>query len=350
MPSPEEVAWAKFRVATMVGCAIGIVSVLVYLLIGGADAFRPSVNVYAYLKDVSGIQKGSAVQFNGIHVGQVTNVTLSGLKDPNKVVRVDMVIINRFLDAIPDDSTVEVTALNILDDKFVNVSEGKSPRHLMPGEELRPSPPPNINPADILAGGRQILAQLDAVVHDMETGHGNIGKLVKGEEMYNSMLNKVSEFQRAVNAASNRKTLPGRLIFDETDYDKLRAPVQRLDRALAEVQAGQGAAGRLVQNPAQYEKFRKTVGNLNRALADLNAGKGPGGKLLKDDAFYRRINRIVEDLNAQMDAFNAGESALAQFMANSNLYETLEGSTKNLEETLKELRENPKKYLRPKLF
>jgi phospholipid/cholesterol/gamma-HCH transport system substrate-binding protein len=350
MPSPEQVAWAKFRVATMIGCAIAIVCVLVYLLIGGADAFRPSVNVFAYLKDVSGIQKGSAVQFNGIHVGQVTQVSLSGLKDSNKAVRVDLVIINRFLDAIPDDSTVEVTALNILDDKFVNVNEGKSSRHLMPGGELRPSPPATINPADILAGGRQILAQLDAVVHDMETGHGNIGKLVKGEEMYDSMLNKVSEFQRAVHAASNRNTLTGRLIFDETDYDRFRAPVQRLNQTLAEVQAGQGAAGLLVKNPAQYEKVRKTVGDLDRALADLNAGKGAGGKLLKDDELYRRINRIVSDLNAQMDAFNAGESALGRFMANSSLYETLEGGTKNLEEMLKELRENPKKYLRPKLF
>ncbi len=350
MPSPEEVTWAKFRVATMIGCAIGIISVLVYLLLGGVDAFLPSVNVYAYLKDVSGIQKGSAVQFNGIRVGQVTQVTLSGLKDSNKAVRVDMVIINRFLSAIPGDSTVEVTALNILDEKFVNVNEGKSRQHLMPGGELRASPPANINPADILAGGRQILAQLDAVVHDMETGQGNIGKLVKGEEMYDSMLHKVSEFQRAVHAASNRSTFTGSLIFDESDYAKLRAPVQRLDHALAEVQSGQGTAGQLLKNPAQYEKFRKTVGDLNRALADLNAGKGPSGKLLKDDELYRRINRIVQDLNSQMDAFNAGESALGRFMVDSSLYEILEGSTKNLAETLKELRENPKKYLRPKLF
>ena len=350
MPSPEEVAWAKFRVAAMMVCALAIISVIVYLLMGGLDAFRPSVKVYAYLKDVSGIDKASAVQFNGIRVGEVSKVALSGLKDPNKAVRVDLVIINRFLDAIPDDSTVEVTALNVLDDKFVNVNEGKSPRHLMPGAELRPSPPAAINPADMLAGGRQILAQLDAVVHDMETGHGNIGKLVKGEEIYDSMLHKVSEFQRAVHAASDRNTFTGRMIFDETDYDKMRAPVKRLDQALADLETGQGAAGQLLKNPAQYEKLRKSVSDLNRALADLNAGKGSAGKLLKDDELYRRINRMVEDLNAQVDAFNAGEGALGPFLASSNLYETLEGSTKSMQDMLRALRENPKKFLRPKLF
>jgi len=350
MPSPEEVAWAKFRVGAMIACAVGILSVLVYLLMGGADAFLPSASVYAYLKDLAGIEKNSAVQFNGIHVGEVSKVALSGLKDPNKAVRVDLAIQNRYLDAIPADSTVAVTAENVLDDQFVNIIEGKSPQHLTSGAELRPAPPSAINPAEILEGGRQILAQLDAVVRDMETGHGNVGQVVRGDEIYNSMLSKVSEFQRAVHAAGNKDTLTGRLIFDETYYDKLAAPVKRLDQALADLQAGKGSTGKLLKDPAQYERFRKSVGNLNRALADLNAGKGAGGKLLKDDELYRRVNRIVDDLNGQVDAFNSGEGALGQLVANASLYESLQGSMDTLHEMLHQIRENPKKYLRPKLF
>jgi len=334
----------------MIGCAVGILSVLVYLLIGGADAFQPSIRVYAYLKDLGGIEKNSAVQFNGIHVGEVSKVALSGLRDPNKAVRIELAIQNRYLNAIPADSTVEVTALNVLDDQFVNINEGKSAQHLMSGAELRPTPPSTINPAEILQGGRQILAQLDAVVRDMETGHGNVGKLVKGDEIYASMLRKVAEFQRTVHDVGNKDTLSGRLIFDETDYDKLEAPAKRLDRALADLQAGQGSTGKLLKDPAQYQQLRKSVGNLNRALADLNAGKGSGGKLLKDDELYRRVNRIVDDLNAQVAAFNSGEGALGQFMANASLYETLQGSMNTLQDMLHHLRENPKKFLRPKLF
>jgi len=126
MPTPEEVAWAKFRVGAMIGCAMGILAVLIYLLMGGADAFQPSASVYAYLKDLGRVQKNSAVQFNGIHVGEVSKVALSGLKDPNKAVRIDLAIENRYLNAIPLDSTVEVTAENVLDDQFVNIIEGKN--------------------------------------------------------------------------------------------------------------------------------------------------------------------------------------------------------------------------------
>jgi len=350
MPSPEEVAWAKFRVGAMVACAMGILAVLIYLLMGGADAFQPSANVYAYLKDLAGLEKNSAVQFNGIHVGEVSKVALSGLKDPNKAVRIDLAIENRYLDAIPADSTVEATAENVLDDQFVNINAGKSAQHLVSGMELRPTPPSTIDPAQILEGGRQILAQLDAVVRDMETGHGNVGQMVRGEQMYDSMLSKVTEFQRAIHAAGNKDTLTGRLIFDETYYDKLEAPAKRLDRALADWQAGKGSAGKLLKDPAQYERFRKSVGDLNRALADLNAGKGAGGKFLKHDEMYRRINRILDDLNAQVDSFNSGEGALGQFMANASLYETFRGNMDSLQNMLHQVRENPKKFLRPKLF
>ena len=334
----------------MIGCALGIIFVIVYLLLGGVDAFQASAPVHVYLRDLSGLQNKSAVQFNGIQVGEVSHFQLSGLNDPNRAVRVDMLIYTRYLAAIPEDSTVEVTALNLLDEQFVNINEGTSPRHIMPGTELRPSPPPAINPAQIMAGGRQILAQLDAVVRDMETGQGAVGHLVRGDEIYNSILRKVSEFQRAVQAAANKNTLTGRLIFDDSYYDRLESPVKKLDRSLADLEAGQGSLGKFLKDPAQYQQLRKSVGDLNRALGELNAGKGTTGRLLKDDELYRRINRLVETLIEQIDGLNYGETGLGELLVNSSLYETLSGSTKSLEEMMRALRQNPRKMLRPKIF
>jgi phospholipid/cholesterol/gamma-HCH transport system substrate-binding protein len=350
MPSAAHVAWAKFRVVTMIGCAVGILSVLIYLLLGGADAFQPAVTVYGYMPDLAGLEKKSAVQFNGIHVGEVAGTALSGLKDPNKIVRIDMAIIRQYLKFIPEDSTLEVTAQNVLGNQFVNINEGKSPRHLLAGDELLTPPPPNINPADMLKAGRDILKTVDAVVRDIETGHGNVGKLVKGEEVYDSLLRKTGEFQRAIHAVGDRNSRMGRLLYDEAYYDDLQEPVKRLDRQLADLQAGRGTGGRLLKDPAQYERLRKSVGDLNRALAELNAGKGQTGKLLKDDELYRRISRIVDDLNAEVDALNSGEGALGQLMFTSSLYESLHGSTKTLQDMLRAVRENPKKFISPKLF
>jgi phospholipid/cholesterol/gamma-HCH transport system substrate-binding protein len=59
---------------------------------------------------------------------------------------------------------------------------------------------------------------------------------------------------------------------------------------------------------------------------------------------------MIDDLNKQVDALNSGEGALGHFVLSSSLYESLNGETKNLRNMLKEVRENPKKFLRLKLF
>lgn len=350
MPSAAHVAWAKFRVATMIACSLGILFVLFYLLIGGADAFQPAVTVYGFMTDLGGLERKSAVQFNGIHVGEVTKTALSGLKDPKKTVRIEMAIMREYLKFIPEDSTLEVTAQNVLGDKFVNVNEGRSSHHLAAGDELLTPPPPNINPADMLKGGRDMLKQMDSVVRDIETGRGDLGNLIKGEAMYDDLLTKINKFQSAVHAVSNKDTLTGRLLYSETDYDNLQAPIERLNHQLSDLQAGRGAGGKFLEDPAQYEQLRKSVSALNRALAEWNAGKGSTGKLLKDDELYRRINRLVANLNTEMDALNSGASPLGQLLVSSSLYESLHGETKNLQDMLHAVRENPRKFLTPRLF
>src|SRR6266852_3038570 len=97
MPSAAHVAWAKFRVAAMIGCAVGIASVLVYLLLGGSEFLQPAATIHTYMIDLSGLAKGSPVQFNGIRVGAVVRAELSHLPDPQKVVQVDMSIVQHFL-------------------------------------------------------------------------------------------------------------------------------------------------------------------------------------------------------------------------------------------------------------
>src|SRR5256885_2146962 len=129
MPSVEQVNCAKIRVATLIGAALAILSVLIYLLLGGSEFLQPSVQVRTYLIDLAGLAKSSPVLFNGIRIGEVSSVELSHLNDPQKVVRVDLSIMQKYLNAIPEDSTVAVSAVNVLGDKFADINEGKSPRH-----------------------------------------------------------------------------------------------------------------------------------------------------------------------------------------------------------------------------
>jgi phospholipid/cholesterol/gamma-HCH transport system substrate-binding protein len=59
---------------------------------------------------------------------------------------------------------------------------------------------------------------------------------------------------------------------------------------------------------------------------------------------------MVDNLNAQVDALNAGRGPLGNLLTDSSLYESLHGSTARLHNMLKELREDPRKFLRVKVF
>ena len=350
MPSREHVAWAKFRVGVMIACALSIASVLVYLLLGGAEFLQPRVPIYTYLPDLSGLAREAPVRFNGIHVGAVTHTELSHLRDPKKVVRVDMSIVQHYLRDIPQDSTVEVAADNLLGDHFANINEGKSSTPLQPGAELQRTPPLQINMDDLMKAARDIVGSTDALLADIQAGRGDVGQFVKSDAFYNDTLKKVVEFQRKIREVTARDSPAGKFIYDETLYDQLRAPVTRLNQQLADLASGQGPGGKFLKDPAQYDQLRKAVGDLRRQLADLEAGKGPGGKLFKDDETYASIVRMIDNLNKQVDALNSGDGAIGHLMVSSTLYESLSGRTKNLQVLLKELRENPKKFLRLKVF
>jgi phospholipid/cholesterol/gamma-HCH transport system substrate-binding protein len=350
MPSAAHVAWAKIRVASMIGCAIGILSVLIYLLLGGSEFLQPAVTIHTYMTDLSGLAKGSPVRFNGIKIGEVTSTEFSQLKDPQKVVKVDMAIVQRYLNTIPEDSTVAVAAETVLGDKFADINEGKSPQHIRSGAVLVTPPPKEINKADLIKAARDIVANTDAILRDIEAGRGRVGELVRGEALYDDSLKWLSNIQQQIRAATAKNTPVGKLIYDDTLYEQVRAPIKRLDAAMTELQAGRGSGGQVLKDPAQYDRVRKSVSALRQTLEDLNAGKGPTGQLLENDDLYVRMNGVVDQVNTAIDVLTSGEGALGHMMVNTSLYDNLQGSTRKLQEMLKDLRGNPKKFLRLKVF
>ena len=65
----------------------------------------------------------------------------------------------------------------------------------------------------------------------------------------------------------------------------------------------------------------------------------PLGKLVS------KFNRTIEKINISIDKMNRGDGSIAKLMNDKKLYDNLEKSTKELQLLLKDLRENPKRYV-----
>src|SRR5215471_9403263 len=129
MPSVERVQWAKFRVGALSVAALLILGTLLYLLTGGT-LLEPKATIYLYMPDAMSLAAGAPVRVDGIGVGKVESVVLSGDTQPNRVVKVAMIVDRARLASIPDDSTAQASADNLVGDKFVDIAGGKSPTRI----------------------------------------------------------------------------------------------------------------------------------------------------------------------------------------------------------------------------
>src|SRR5262245_36098860 len=121
MPSAERVKWAQFRVLMVSLVAIVILGVLVYLLTSGS-LFTKKATLYLYIPDATGLSQASPVRVNGIGVGKVSAVNLSGSTDPKRVVRVTLAVDHGALSVIPPGSFAQLSVEDPVGNKYVDIT------------------------------------------------------------------------------------------------------------------------------------------------------------------------------------------------------------------------------------
>jgi phospholipid/cholesterol/gamma-HCH transport system substrate-binding protein len=339
MPSPRQVQWAKFRTTTVVALATIILSTLVFLLTGGS-IMAPKTQIYLYLPDAAGLAPGSPVRVDGISVGKVSAVELTGNSEPNRIVKVTMTVERDRLPNLTEDSTAEPASDNIVGDKFIDVSSGSSPRHLQAGAELRFNPTPDLMQRLDIAQFRKQMHDVELLLDDIEQGRGPLGEFIAGDEFYTGIKQKVTKLERDIRLAAQTTTAVGQALYTDEMYRKVSEPLKELDESLAKLQAGEGLAGSLLKDTKSYDQAMAQASDLRRSL-----GKLGGQEMLQSSKAYDEWVRRAQMAIAQVDAFER-----SGMMTNSSFYDNLVGMSKELRESTQDFRKNPKKYLRMKLF
>jgi len=354
MPSAKKVSWAQLRVGVVAIAAMVLLGILVFLITGQTTFFRENVILYTYLSDSAALTKGANVRVNGILAGRVSEVDLSGSNEPRRVVRVTLEVDQAMLKQIPVDSEAAISAENVLGSKYINIRKGKAPATIAPGGELPSKDTSEFD--EVVASGyalleslRGMLGRIDAIVSVVEQGKGSIGKLIYDEELYENLTKTTAEAAKVTEALNSGKGTIGRLIYDDSLHNDIRGTMARVNLMLEDLQRGQGTAGKLLKDPALYDDLRKTVGEVRTLVADLNAGKGTAGKLLKDEALHNQLRQTLARLDTMLENINTGQGTLGQLVVNPQMYESLNGLTREMHEFLKDFRANPKKFLHIKL-
>jgi phospholipid/cholesterol/gamma-HCH transport system substrate-binding protein len=354
MAIQNRATWARLKVGILAIFAMSILAVLIFLITGQTNIFEHQVIIYTYMADAAALTDGAPVNLDGIPVGKVKMIRLSGSKDPMRLVRIEMQLPEHTLRDIPNDSIASISSANVLGTKYINIKSGKSTTPVGPDQEL-----PSENTGEIqdlvqqgfgvLNSLRDTVERVDKIVGLVETGKGSIGKLLVDETLYNHFLQIVDEAQQLVSALNSDKGTLGKLIYDPALYNQFQGTVGRVDTLLQQLQAGQGTAGKLLKDPALYNQAEDTVKGLKTLVDNLNAGKGTAGQLLTSEDLSNQLKATIAKIDTVIDKVNSGQGTIGQLLVNPQLYDNLNGATREMHLLMQDFRANPKKFLRIKL-
>jgi phospholipid/cholesterol/gamma-HCH transport system substrate-binding protein len=352
MADRSRVRWSQLRVGLLALASIAIAVTLIYLLTSSKGLFKHFEPLRTDMDDAGAMQVGTPVRLNGISVGYLDSLQLTN--NPQKPVEFIMLIEDKNLAEIPVDSTTDIAASNLLGDKFINITKGRASQHVKPNDTLASAQSKDVpqlmaQMANLLQSFQGIVGRVDNLLEGVEQGQGNLGLILKDRELYDRLNGIATEGQKLLAEVRTGNGTAHKLIYDTEIYDDFHRSLGRVDAILADLQAGQGTAGKVLKDPALFDETRQALTEIRSMLADLNAGKGSAGKLLKSDEFYQRIDTLTAKITSTVDKINSGQGTIGQFMVNPQLYDDLNGATRELQGLAKDMRTNPKKFLRIKL-
>jgi phospholipid/cholesterol/gamma-HCH transport system substrate-binding protein len=339
MPSAGHVKWAKFRVAAVCLAAATVLGTMVYLLTGGSLLEQRAL-IYLYIPDATGLEKGSPVRVDGIDVGKVSAVELTGSNRPDRIVRVTLAVTRDRLANFAIDSVAQLSADSLVGDQFVDVTSGTNAQAIRDGGELIYKVQPDLVKSLDLTQFTQQLRVVDAVLTDLEQGRSQFGKFFQGTEFYNDLSKRLRELHAGIRAAVGTNTAVGSLLTSDQMHRQVGDMLAHLDQSLAQLESGQGDFGKLLRESGQYDQLLAGVRDLHKSLATLRSGP-----LLESEAAYAGWNQKLAGWIQSVDKLNTNPMLLTPA-----LYENLNGEARELRDTLREFRENPRKYLWLKIF
>ena len=354
MPSQQEVRWSQLKVGVIVLVSSVVLVTMLFLMTSasGLGLFAKKLTVSTYFENAAGLKDGAAVNLSGVTIGtvKVVEVTLDPARKLTPV-HVVMKISDKYSNLLRTDSKAELTTVGVLGDTVVNVNSANAVgSQLRDGDELHTLETPNIQ--DVVKSSQGtieqlnvILAKMNSVVDNIQSGKGSVGQLINNPDLYNRLNASVSELNRLESNINAGKGTVGKLMTDDSLYNRLDATAAKFEDISAALDSGRGTAGKLLKDETLYNNLNDTLARTNALLNEVQNGKGAAGMLINDPAFAQQLRDTVAETHALMANVNQGKGTLGKLATDDLAYTNLNKLLNNSADLVATIRQDPKKYL-----
>jgi phospholipid/cholesterol/gamma-HCH transport system substrate-binding protein len=323
--------------------ALALTAMLV-IAVGGASGFAwERYQLKTTFADVQGLKSGAIVRIAGVEVGKVTSVELAG-----SGVQVGLSIKKENRSRVTTDSRASIGSMSLLGEPLIDVSAATTGTPLKDGDTI-PSTKPPVVFSDVAESANEGIVTATALLKDIRSGKGTVGKLFTDEALYKE-LNDFVESANAVTTSINRgRGTLGKLTNDPKAYDELNASLVNLRQMTARINAGEGSLGQLLKDDKLAKSLTATSTNFEQVSGRLTRGDNTMGKLLTEKEVYDRINSTINRLDQLTKNLNEGQGTAGQLLHNKEMYDNMNSAANELKGLIADIRKDPKKYLNVKV-
>jgi phospholipid/cholesterol/gamma-HCH transport system substrate-binding protein len=354
MPSQQEVRWSQLKVGVIVLISTVILVALLFLMTSsaGLGILSHKLTITTYFENSAGLKTGAAVNLEGVTIGTVKAVTIDNSPARKLTpVKVVMKLNEKYAVDLKKDSKASLSTVGVLGDTVVDINSqfAVGPR-LEDGDELKTVETPSLSDVVKASQGtieslNVILAKMNVIVDNLQTGKGTIGQLINNRDLYdkaNKTIDELTTLERNINAG---KGSIGKLLTDDSLYDRLNDTAAKLQSIANNLDNGKGTAGMLLKDDTLYKNLNSTVAHANSILADADAGKGGLGLMLKDPKFRQDLSGTLAQVNSLVANINEGKGTLGKLATDDSVYTNVNKLLTASTDLVTTIRSDPKKYL-----
>ena len=288
---------------------IGIVAVITIaiLYIGvnylkGLNVLNDSRIFYAKYENVGGLTAGSPVFFNGYKVGMVSNVDLLANENQQLLVNIN---IDKDFD-IPINTICKIVNQDLMGSKSISLILGD----------------------DILLAehGDTLTSEMQSSLQD-EVNAQILPLKVKTEELIGS-IDSVMMIITAVLNKDARENLRNTLRSLDETFELMNQTMIKVDKV---IDHNDDRISSIIKNLQDNNK------NITSILNNLSS--------ISDDIAKSNIKSLLNTLAEASNKISNAEGSLGMFINDKELYSNLEKSSKELEKLIKDIKDNPKRYV-----
>lgn len=243
------------------------------------NLFTDTFEISSVFKSVNGLSQGNNVQFAGINVGSISNITILSTDK----VRVTMKIEEEVRKYIKRDSEASINSEGLVGNKVLLISAGTpGSEPVEQGDTLTAVTPAQlgdiINNLNESSKEAQIIAkEISDIAAKVNRGEGTLGRLVNNTDLYDNLdsltANVAMSTSRIDEILSQTSTTLNLVTADIKELSSsAKVITDNLGSITTKINSSQSLVGTLLTDTAFANNIKGLIRNANRTTANLEMG------------------------------------------------------------------------------